>query len=154
MTWTKTTTRQRTKSNSTKENEMLPASALKKIKNRAKEVSLLKRKINVLSDKLKPLQTELKELQERESEIRVELPPLLQTAGKRRVITNNAVVELTTPLPSVKVVDEDSVPDGYYELVKKIDKKLILKTYREEGDTIEGTQIVLGDPSVKISLQQ
>lgn len=67
-----------------------------------------------------------------------------------KIKTDLNSVTLGKGTEKVVVVDESLVPEEYKTTTVRVDKKAILRAYKQDGEIVHGADIVLGKPSLTI----
>lgn len=74
---------------------------------------------------------------------------LMQCAAQEKVTLLEATLSINKPRTSVEVINEDELPQGYYQTKKVADKAAIKKAI-EAGETIPGASLKWGDAGLTI----
>lgn len=101
----------------------------------------------------KARETELKarrERLERKSDaLRDMMLKLMQTAQQTKVELVEATLSVRKPSKSVEIYDENHLPQGTFELVRK-PLKAVIKTWVEAGQVVPGARLVEGQPGLMV----
>lgn len=74
---------------------------------------------------------------------------LMEAAGQTKLTLPEATISITSPRTSVRVVDVDQLPQGYFSTVRQADKKAIGEALNA-GQEIPGAELSLGEEGLTI----
>lgn len=74
---------------------------------------------------------------------------IMETADLPKVMLPEATLSILSGRVSVNVIDANELPQGYYAIERKPDKKAI-KAAMEKGDQIPGAELVMGEDTLTI----
>lgn len=68
----------------------------------------------------------------------------------KKIQTALHTVQILDGQPKVVVLDDALVPDDFCRITREVDKTKVLKTYRDNGEIVQGCDIVPGEPKLVI----
>lgn len=74
---------------------------------------------------------------------------IMEAADLSKVTLPEATVSITKPRTSVKIVDVNALPQGFY-VVERTAKKAEIKAELEAGHEVPGAELVLGDEGLMV----
>lgn len=94
--------------------------------------------------------TERRKRYERQSaSIKTIIQTLMECAGQDKVTLPEATLSITKARESVNVINVNDLPQGYFAIERKADKKAIMDALKA-GEQIPGAEIALGDCGLTI----
>lgn len=104
--------------------------------------------ITALDREKKRLEQRKKSLEGRKERVRDWVRDTMKILDVPKIRTDKFTVSLSAPKKTVKVLNEKLLPDEYVRVERVPDKKALLKAYTDDGEIVEGCDIVDGKPSV------
>lgn len=100
-------------------------------------------------ERLNSLKTVLKHKQDR---IKEYVKGAMEYMDIQKIETPLGKISIAKNPPSVEILDENIIPDDYKikKEVINIDKKAILNTFKENGEVINGTRIIVDKTNLRI----
>lgn len=100
-------------------------------------------------ERLNALKTTIKNKQEK---IKEYVKSAFEYMGIQKIETPLGKISIAKNPPSVEILDENIIPDDYKikKEVINIDKKAILNTFKENGEVINGTRIIVDKTNLRI----
>jgi len=104
-----------------------------------------------LEAKVKPTIDKIKELKKIQENSKTAIKHLMVKHDFLEVPSLEASVKLNKCPISCEIVDEAKVPKKYYETVKKFDKKLLKKDFKDSKKEVAGVEFVVDKTTLKIT---
>ena len=104
-----------------------------------------------LEAKIKPTVDKIKELKAIQENSKVAIKHLMVKHDFIEVPSLEASVRLNKCPISCEIVDEAKVPEKYFKTVKKFDKKLLKKDFKECDKEVSGVEFVVDKTTLKIT---
>ena len=67
-----------------------------------------------------------------------------------KVKTDLHTVSIRDGKEKVVVIEPTKVPDQYVEIQRKVNKTLVMASYKEDGEIVDGCDVVRGEPVLSI----
>lgn len=111
-----------------------------------------------MSSDLEAYEVEIRRLQSRRDTLRAKQERLkswmrtsMELLDVPKMQAGVFTVSISAGRSSVQVVDLDAVPDDFVKVERKVNKRAVLKVYGEDGECVPGTEVVAGEPVLRVS---